>query len=111
MSLAPKRRPAAGLYEADLAKWADRQAGALAARRAAEVDWDNVAEEIASLGRAQRREIRHRLIRLYQHLLKWQFQPERRSHSWQSTIGDQRLQIDGLLETSPSLKAYRDEVS
>ena len=38
------------------------------------------------------------------HLLKWQHQPGGRSRSWSATIDEQRLQIDGLLAESPSLR-------
>ena len=46
------------------------------------VDWQNVAEEIESLGTSDRRELGHRLEVLMMHLLKWQFQPMHRSRSW-----------------------------
>jgi hypothetical protein len=44
------------------------------------------------------------------HLLKWQFQPDKRSNSWLGTIREQRVQIRLLLQDSPSLKAYLEEV-
>ena len=44
------------------------------------------------------------------HLLKWQFQAEKRSSSWLSTIREQRIQIKLLLQDSPSLKPYLEEV-
>jgi hypothetical protein len=44
------------------------------------------------------------------YLLKWQFQSEKRSNSWLSTIREQRIQIKLLLSDSPSLKPYLDEV-
>jgi hypothetical protein len=44
------------------------------------------------------------------HLLKWQFQPEKRTNSWLGTIREQRVQIRLLLEDSPSLKPYLNEI-
>ena len=44
------------------------------------------------------------------HLLKWQFQAEKRSSIWLSTIREQRIQIKLLLQDSPSLKPYLEEV-
>jgi hypothetical protein len=49
------------LYEADIAAWAEQQANALRRRAANEIDWENVAEEIESLARSDRRKIRNRL--------------------------------------------------
>jgi hypothetical protein len=46
------------LYEADIAAWAEQQANALRRRAANEIDWENVAEEIESLARSDRRKIR-----------------------------------------------------
>ena len=99
-------KPDASLYERDFALWAEAQARALAEGRARDLDWDNLAEEIDSLGRAQKNEIASRLDVLIAHLLKWAHQPEKRSHSWQTTIGEQRTHIAGLIETSPSLSAW-----
>ena len=74
------------LYERDFYAWTQDQAVKLRARAHNDIDWENVAEEIESVGRSDKKEIRRRLGVLVQHLLKWQFQPEMRSHSWQSTI-------------------------
>jgi hypothetical protein len=82
--------PPLSLYERDLALWAEEQARALAGRRAAALDWDNLAEAIDSLGRSQRREIRSRLTVLLPHLLKWALQPERREYGWQAMVMKQR---------------------
>jgi hypothetical protein len=58
-------------YETDLYEWTRTQADALRRRAANEIDWDNVAEEIESLGRNDRRQIEHRLENLILHLIKW----------------------------------------
>ena len=62
------------------------------------------------MGRKERQELRNRLAVLLGHLLKWQFQSEKRSNSWLSTIREQRIQIKLLLQDSPSLKPYLSEV-
>jgi len=104
----PKVPP--GLYDADFYAWTQRQAQLIRERRLGDVDWENLAEEIESVGRSEKAEIRSRLAVLLQHLLKWQFQPEQRSHSWQSSISEQRIHIAGLIEDSPSLRRYPAEV-
>ena len=106
----PALRPVNPIYEDDLAAWADDQCRMLRARRAEQLDWDNLAEEIESLSRRDKSEIRSRLIVLIMHLLKWEFQPALRSQSWQSTIGEQRIHIDGILEHSPSLHDFPSEI-
>jgi hypothetical protein len=102
--------PPLSLHERDLALWAEGQARALAERRAAALDWDNLAEEIESLGRSERREIRSRLAVLLLHLLKWERQPERRKYGWRSTIMEQRSMIAESIADSPSLGAYPAQV-
>ncbi|HEX3209696.1 MAG TPA: DUF29 domain-containing protein [Geminicoccaceae bacterium] len=88
----------------DFVLWTERQAALIRAGQLDLVDWENVAEEIESSGRSERRQLRHRLEVLMTHLLKWQFQPLHRSRSWQSTIKVQRWQIERLLSESPSLR-------
>ena len=94
------------LYERDFHAWTRDQAEKLRTRAHNDVDWENVAEEIDSLGRSDRREISHRLGVLLLHLLKWQFQPRKRKLGWLSTVREQRHRIAQLIRESPSLKAY-----
>jgi hypothetical protein len=98
------------LYENDFAAWAETTAQSIRQKQFQEVDWEAVAEEIESLGRSDRRELKSRLEVLLQHLLKWQYQPERRSGSWRNTIDEQRHRLEDLLADSPSLKPYLAEV-
>jgi len=102
-------RPAAYLdrgagYDEDFVLWTRHQAELMRAGRFDLVDWENVAEEIESLGKSDRRELASRLKVLMAHLLKWQFQPEQRSASWRGTIRDQRDHMADLLADSPSLR-------
>ena len=97
-------------YEQDLFAWANDQAVRLRDTRPKGIDWENLAEEIESVGRSQKTEIRNRLRILLIHLLKWQHQPRRRSASWQSTISEQRISIEGVIEDSPSLRRYPSEI-
>ena len=102
--------PSLPLYERDFAVWTMDQAAKLRKRAHNEIDWENVAEEIESLGRSDRREIQSRMKVLIVHLLKWEFQAGRRSHSWQSSISEQRIWIGGILKDSPSLRRYPGQV-
>lgn len=98
------------LYDTDGYTWAMRQAEALRKRSANEVDWDNVAEEIESLGKSQASELENRYIVLLTHLLKWLFQPEKRSRSWEASIRAQRIQVVKHLAKNPGLKGQIDEI-
>jgi hypothetical protein len=95
---------AASLYDQDFATWTSETARLLRARRFDEVDIEHVAEEIEDMGKSEKRELLSRLSVLILHLLKWRHQPEKRSPGWQSTIVTQRVELERLLEDSPSLR-------
>jgi hypothetical protein len=99
-----------GLYETDFYAWTIEQAKFLKDGVWDCLDISNLVEEIESLGKQQRQELRNRLGILLGHLLKWEFQPSHRSKSWLATIREQRRRIVDLLEESPSLKPYFPEV-
>lgn len=106
----PLQKPEDSLYERDFYAWLQDQAIKLRARSHNDIDWENLAEEIESVGRSEKKEIRTRLALLIHHLLKWQFQPGRRCESWRITIGEQRMWIPADIEDSPSLKDYPEEI-
>lgn len=101
------------LYDQDFFLWTQEQAAAL--RRAKHsnlpLDWDNLAEEIESLGKSDRREITSQLRRILRHLFKLDASPaERPRAGWRSTIVDARSAIAGVLEDSPSLRRQIDHL-
>ncbi len=91
-------------YEQDFFQWTQHNAQLLREGKLTEIDCIHIAEELESMGKRDRRELMSRLTVLLAHLLKWQFQPQRRSASWQCTLREQRRQIVKLLQDSPSLK-------
>jgi hypothetical protein len=91
-------------YDEDFFAWTQEQARLLREGDFSQIDIENVAEELESMGRSDKRELRNRLIQLIMHLLKWQYQPGFRSRSWTSTIREQRDQVKESLEESPSLR-------
>ena len=97
------------LYEIDFYAWTQAQGELLRSKNWAKVDLENVIEEIESLGRQERRELVNRLGVLIGHLLKWQFQSDRRSNSWLATIREQRIQVNLLVQENPSLKSYLEQ--
>ncbi len=93
-------------YDVDYAQWCAEQGALLREGRFADLDRENLAEEIESLGRSDKREIESRLKVLLVHLLKCQLQPEKTKAGWRSTIVEQRRRLRKLIEESPSLRSY-----
>jgi hypothetical protein len=98
------------IYDQDFYLWIETISKQLKAGKFAEIDLANLIEEIESMGKSEKRELKSRLIVLLMHLLKWQYQPEKRSESWRSTITEQRICIELLLEDSPSLQPLFIEI-
>lgn len=99
------------LYDEDLALWAEQQGRLLREaarqRRNEPIDWDNVAEEIESVGQSQKTEIRTRLLRIELHLLKLEYSPAQEPRrGWIQTVRQQRYEIESVLEDSPSLRQH-----
>jgi hypothetical protein len=99
----------AKLYEEDFVRWTEEQSSAL--REAAgfgtnlPLDWENLAEEVESLGRSQRRELRSRIAVILEHLLKLEHSLATDArHRWVETIARERSEIELLLDDSPSLR-------
>ena len=92
------------LYEQDFYQWTQEQTELMKAGALSQLDIPNLIEEIEAMGRSEKRELRSRLTVLLMHLLKWDYQPDRRSGSWKSTINTQRMDIDFVLKDNPSLK-------
>lgn len=97
------------LYDRDFYGWANEQAQLLRAGRFAEADIGNIAEEVESMGRSEKRELVSRLTVLLLHLLKWRFQPTLRGNSWRNTIRVQRIRLASHMRDNPSLKSVLDE--
>jgi hypothetical protein len=91
------------LYDTDFDAWAQQQAEALRAKDWAALDIEHLAEEVEELRKSERKAVRSQLRRLMSHLLKWQYQPQRRSDSWQATIVDARRLLADDLEDNGSL--------
>ena len=93
-------------YEEDFVAWLDDQARRARRREFDGLDLENIAEELEGMARRDRREIRNRLVILLLHLLKYQFQPRRRSRGWLATMAEPRQRIAGVTEDSPSLASF-----
>ncbi|MBN3925166.1 MAG: DUF29 domain-containing protein [Nostoc sp. NMS4] len=98
------------LYETDYLQWIETTVEKLQSQDYANVEWENLIEEIADMGRSERRSLKSNLIVILMHLLKWQFQPDKRSGSWEGSIIEHRRRVQEALDDSPSLKSYVETV-
>ena len=105
------------LYDRDFYAWSRQQAELLRKGRLADADIEHIAEEIDSMGRTEKRELISRLSVLLLHLMKWRYQADKRSPSWEASVRVQRNRLVDHLDDNPSLKpslpnalasAYRD---
>ena len=103
---APTSAHGAALYERDYAAWLDEQAALLRAGRTDALDLANLAEEIADMGIGQRDAVESNLIVVLKHLLKYQFQPARRSRSWLSSLDEHRRRLNKAFVRSPVLARH-----
>jgi len=101
------------LYDSDYQLWLESTINQLRRGDFQAVDWPNLLEELADLGKSERRALKSLLTRLLEHLLKltyWQSQRDYNQAGWKKEIRNFRLQIADLLADSPSLKSYLREI-
>lgn len=118
--MAQRAIESATLYDVDFYRWTQETAELICRGAFGEIDREHLAEEIADMGKRDKREVRPRMTVLVMHLLKWQMQPElREAASWRATVVEQRAELRLLFEDSPSLRrvaadelarTYRDAV-
>ena len=101
------------LYDRDFFLWTQEQAAALRAVKNSNLplDWANLADEIESLGKSDRRQLRSQIRRILRHLLKLEVSPALDPRGgWCSTIADSRSEIEDVLHDSPSLRREIDRM-
>lgn len=97
------------LYDQDFYAWVEQTAELLKSGKWETLDLENLIEEVVDLGKSQQRALQSALRLVLSHLLKWKYQPEKRSNSWQITITRERLNLDELLTESPSLRRFLND--
>ena len=90
-------------YETDVVAWAREQASLIRAGCFDKLDLAHIAEEIEDVGKSEQRELASRMAVLLAHILKWKFQPQKRSVSWTLIIKEQRRLLVRRLKKTPSL--------
>ena len=87
------------LYEADEVAWLEAMSELAALGHGDALDLANLAEYLHTMARREYRELNSRLALLIMHILKWTYQPEKRSGSWRSTIRTQRSELLDIFES------------
>lgn len=98
------------LYDTDVVGWAEHNAKALLERRFDDVDWDNVAEEILSVGKSEANGLRSQLFQVLVHMLKARYQLGKHGRSWDMLIVERRDRAQIRLRDNPSLKPRLDDI-
>ncbi|MDM3851809.1 MAG: DUF29 domain-containing protein [Aphanizomenon gracile PMC627.10] len=99
------------LTQTDYALWIEETINLLKEQNYHSVDWEDLIEEIESLGRSQKRELRNQLITMLEHCLKLCYSDYTQDYrGWTETIRRSQRELKGLLEDSPSLRPYWDEI-
>lgn len=98
------------LYDRDYYLWLEHTAQLIRQGKFAEVDAANLIEEIEDMGRSEKRAVKSNLVVLLLHLLKYKYQPSKRSNSWKASIREHRRRLRDDFKVSPSLKRYCEEV-
>jgi len=97
-------------YDTDFYQWTQQQAALLRQGQFSQLDTAHLIDEIEDMGNSNRFALESYLANVIMHLLKWQYQPERRGASWELTIVNGRHQIEKRLKSSPSLKPKLPEI-
>ena len=108
--MSPLKAKSQTLYETDYLQWIETTVEKLQNGDYGNVDWKNLIEEIQDIARSERRALKSNLIVVLVHLLKWEFQPERRSGSWEGSIIEHRRRIREAIDDSPSLQPYLESI-
>ena len=101
-------------YDEDFYAWTQDQAARL--REAASsganvpVDWENLAEEIESMGRRDANTVVSHLGRVIEHVLKLEHSPSAPPRAgWRTSVRNARFEANGSLRDSPSLWRKAEE--
>ena len=97
------------LYETDFNLWVESQVASLQAQSWDNLDLENLIEEIEGLTRRDKRALTSFLRVALLHILQWQYQPQKRSDSWITSVLNAQSEITLILEDSPSLKNFIPE--
>jgi uncharacterized protein DUF29 len=91
------------LYEKDFCAWSELQKDLILSKRFNELDVEHLAEEIGDLTIVHRHSLASHIKNIMLHMLKIEYQPDKKTNSWIESIDNARDEINDLLEDHPSL--------
>lgn len=97
-------------YNTDFYKWSKEQSSFLKEGVYSKLDIENLIEEIESLGRSEKRTLISYLSINFLHQLKFQYQPDKRTRSWNLSIKSSMNKACRCLRENPSLKSELREI-
>jgi 2-polyprenyl-6-methoxyphenol hydroxylase-like FAD-dependent oxidoreductase len=101
------------LHERDFNLWTEQMMIAVKNQDLNAIDWKNLMDEIEDMGKSEKRSLESYLERLVEHILKlqyWEQERERNYKHWQVEVVNFRNRIFRLLDRSPSLKKYMQDI-
>jgi hypothetical protein len=98
------------LYNKDFYLWIQETTNLLKTRQLDQLDYENLIDEVESLGFMEKANLRDNLRTLLRSLLKWKYLPPQDNNDWSSTALQACFELRDSLEVSPSLNSYFDEV-
>lgn len=98
------------LYEQDFYLWLQTTINLLKEGKFAEIDLENLLEELESMGRSEKNALTSNFRVLLMHLLKYKYQPEKRTNSWRYIIVEHRILLRDTFKTSPSLYPFFEDI-
>jgi hypothetical protein len=101
---------AKALYKTDFNLWLTETVNLLRKGDIEKLDLEHLAEEVEDMGNNRKDALESNLIRVLQHLLKWKYQPQKRTNSWKASITEHSLRLTRAFKKSPSLKPYFEDV-
>jgi hypothetical protein len=102
--------PQTSLYEQDYCLWLEQTIQQLQTGELNQLDIIALIEELQDMGNSEKNALESNLRILLMHLLKYRYQPHKRSNSWLFTIREHRKRLLKAFKKSPSLKRYYETV-
>jgi hypothetical protein len=101
------------LHDRDFYLWTEEIKQKIQTRNFADMDWDNLLDEIDDMGKSEKRSLESYIQRLIEHILKlkyWESEREQNYRHWCAEVANFRNQINRLLKRNPSFKKYLAEI-
>ena len=98
------------LYDQDYCLWLETMAKLLQKRQLNEINFEDLIEELEGMSKREKEALFSNLQVVLMHLLKYRYQPSKRSNSWRSSIREHRKRVKRAFRNSPSLNPYFTEI-